>query len=1311
MHGTDVHIVYMPAGTEQDAVARMRGNPAVRFAELDRLASPSGTSTDSSSTGNWHLSTINASAAWKSTVGEGVTIAILDSGVDGSHPDLAAKMVPGWNFVDGTSDASDSFGHGTAVAGAAAASFNDVAGTGGVAVGAKIMPVRVANAAGLAYLSNIAEGLTWASDRGTRIASIGFEGMAASGTMQTAARYFRARGGIVIVTAGNSGSADSTAATDAMMVVSATDAQDRIASWSTYGNFVDISAPGQDIRSTSVGGGYATWSGTSMAAPIVAGTAALILALRPDLTPTQVESALHESATDLGAPGRDIYYGFGRVNVEAAVQTANAMVADASGRLPTSVVLAVPSTSCKHATPSIVMTPAQSPGVLGGTMVPFEVTVVNNDDASCDVSTFNLTHAKPPGWTVTSPAPVMSLSPGTRASSTLQVTSPAGTASSSHSITATATNRDSRKTLASASSIYMVTDATSATAPGAPIMGTATAGNAQASVTFSPPSSDGGSPITTYKAYSTPGNINVSGSGSPIVVSGLTNGVAYTFIVRAFTAVGHSGPSATSNSVTPSAGATVPGAPTIVTATAGNTQATVSFSPPASNGGSAITSYRVTSSPGAVTSTGAASPIAVPGLTNGTAYTFTVQALNAVGTGTASAASNSVTPAAAATVPGAPTIGTATAGNAQATVNFSPPASDGGSAITSYRVSSSPGANTATGAASPITVPGLTNGTGYTFTVQAINTVGTGAASAASNSVTPAAAATVPGAPTIGIATAGDAQATVNFSPPASNGGSAITSYRVTSSPGAVTATGSASPITMPGLTNGTAHTFTVQAINAVGTGAASAASNSVTPAAATAPGAPITGTATAGNAQASVTFSPPSSDGGSPITTYKAYSTPGNINVSGSGSPIVVSGLTNGVAYTFIVRAFTAVGHSGPSATSNSVTPSAGATVPGAPTIVTATAGNTQATVSFSPPASNGGSAITSYRVTSSPGAVTSTGAASPIAVPGLTNGTAYTFTVQALNAVGTGAASAPSNSVTPSAGATVPGAPTIGTATAGDAQATVSFSPPASNGGSAITSYKVTSSPGAITANGAASPITIPGLANGVTYTFTVQAVNAIGTGAPSAASNPVTPAAAGGNSYSTSFPGTENPISESGKWINGKTAGVNWNNVQTVPGRAYGSVVVSGYDDDIAVLNTAFPRNQYAQATVFRVAGYSPGVSHEVELLLNFRITPNSARGYEVLWGVSGYLAIVRWNGPLNNYTPLLENVNPGIGAPVDGDVLRAEVVNGVIRAYKNGVLVGSATDSTWTDGQPGVGFWPTSGATPQNLGWKNFAAGGL
>ena len=196
---------------------------------------------------------------------------------------------------------------------------------------------------------------------------------------------------------------------------------------------------------------------------------------------------------------------------------------------------------------------------------------------------------------------------------------------------------------------------------------------------------------------------------------------------------------------------------------------------------------------------------------------------------------NFVGGAASAGKPDAPIIGTATASgvSGMATVTFTAPASNGGSAITSYTATSSPGGLTTTlnqAGSGTITFTGLTNGTAYTFTVTATNSAGTGAASDPSNSVTPC---TVPGAPTIGTATAGNAQATITFTAPASNGGSAITSYTATSSPGGLTGTLSQTgngTITITGLTNGTAYTFTVKATNAAGAGTASVESNSVTP-------------------------------------------------------------------------------------------------------------------------------------------------------------------------------------------------------------------------------------------------------------------------------------------------------------------------------------------------------------------------------------------------------------------------------------------------------------------------------------------------
>ena len=470
-----------------------------------------------------------------------------------------------------------------------------------------------------------------------------------------------------------------------------------------------------------------------------------------------------------------------------------------------------------------------------------------------------------------------------------------------------------------------------------------------------------------------------------------------------------------------------PDAPTNATAVAGDGQTTVSWTAPASDGGSPITSYTVTSSPdGLVTSTpdGTVTTVVVTGLTNGTAYTFTVVATSAAGTSAPSAPSNSVTPTGV-TAPTEPLAVAATAGNGQATASWAPPASDGGSPITSYTVTSSPDGLTATtldGATASAVVTGLTNGTAYTFTVIATNAVGDSISSAPSVEVTPA-APTVSDPPTNVAATAGDAEATVTWTPPASDGGSPITWYTVTSSPDGLTATtldGTTTNAVVTALTNGTAYTFTVVATNALGDSAGSAPSLEVTPGPTTVPDPPSTVLALAGDAEATVSWTAPASDGGSPITSYTVTPSPGGltaITLDGSTTNAVVATLANGTAYTFTVVATNALGDSNASAPSNSVTPLA-ATVPGAPTGAIAVAGDTAATVSWVAPASDGGSPITSYTVISSPDAISATtldGATTSATVAGLTNGTAYTFTVVATNALGDSIASALSLEVTP--------------------------------------------------------------------------------------------------------------------------------------------------------------------------------------------------------------------------------------------------------------------------------------------------------
>jgi subtilisin family serine protease len=742
LQGADVYVVTVSQGAELERAHGLGARPEVLFAEPDALAGPAQLPPGSPLRAAWFLDRIGAPfVGGRMSAGAGVTVAILDTGIDVTHPDLAYRIEQRRDFFGAGRDVADLTGHGTAVAGVVAAV------TGGYA---SIMPLRVADARGI-YWSAVVKGLVWAADHGARVANVSFEGLSRSESVRAASRYFNALGGVVVVPAGNSGLVDSASPADELIVVAATDESDRIASWSSRGSFVDIAAPGQDIVTTAAGGGYQSWSGTSMATPMVSGTAALLLALRPDLTSAEATQLLLASA-DPGGLGGESLSGTGRLDAGAAIAAASATGGFGAGGSGTAPGVFHP--GCWGASTAISLTPAQSDAVVSGALVSFSVLVTNHSFKKCAATTYDLS-VRPPaaGWTTSFSPSTLVLAPGASGTSTLQVRSPASAAAGAYAIAVTALARDDPLKEASATATYVI----------------------------------------------------------------------------------------------------------------------------------------------------------------------------------------------------------------------------GG--------------------------------------------------------------ATVPGAPAIGTATAGNAQATVSFTAPASNGGSPITSYRMTSNPGGIAVTGSASPLTVTGLANGTSSTFTVQAINAIGTGPASAASNAVTP-----------------------------------------------------------------------------------------------------------------------------------------------------------TGGT--------------------------------------------------------------------------------------------------------------------------GGASYSTNFPATENPISQGGMWFNGNAAGLDWNNVQTTPGKAFAAAFVGGYDDPIAVLNTAFTANQYAQGTVYRAPGYSPTTNHEIELLLRFRITPDSARGYEILWGHGGELNIVRWNGPYGSYTPLLGTIGPNIGAAVDGDVLRGEVMGNVVRVYKNGTLVAtSPADNTFTDGQPGIGFWPRPGATLQNFGWKSFSAGSL
>jgi titin len=360
-----------------------------------------------------------------------------------------------------------------------------------------------------------------------------------------------------------------------------------------------------------------------------------------------------------------------------------------------------------------------------------------------------------------------------------------------------------------------------------------------------------------------------------------------------------------------------------------------------------------------------------------------------------------------------------------------------------------------------------------------------------------------PGAPSNVTAFAERRSALVGFEGPAT--GAPIVSYTVTASPGGAHATGHASPIKVTGLTNGRYYTFTVRATNDRGTGPASKSSARVRPS--PPPGAPSGVVATGGDHEATVRFTAAKSPW-SPIAFYVVTAHGGTAaptrQAIGPTSPITVEHLPDGSVYQFTVSAVNGVGEGPQSIVSGYVTPVG---PPGAPRNVTARGGDGVATVAFQAPRENGGKRITHYTVTASPGGATMTTTSTSATMSGLTNGTAYTFTVTATNVLGTGRPSKPSGAVTP---AGPPGPPTGVVAKAGKGGASVAFVAPASNG-APITGYAVTaeSSDGGVSLSvvGHSSPIGVGGLTSGKRYTFTVIATNSAGTGPPSAASNEVT------------------------------------------------------------------------------------------------------------------------------------------------------------------------------------------------------------
>jgi type VII secretion-associated serine protease mycosin len=269
-----------------------------------------------------YLATVRLPPAWsRIRAATSQVIAVVDTGVDVTHPDLAGRSVPGYNALTGGSSVTDPDGHGTMMAGIAAANTDNVEGVAGAAWTGRIMPVKVFPAGGLALDSDIAEGIAWAADHGAKVINLSLGGPEDSPVLHNAIIYATGKGALVVAAAGNDG--DSTpqypAAYSEVVAVGATDGNGALTDFSSWGDWIDVAAPGFDIASTYPGGDYAIGAGTSFAAPIVAGVAALIRAQTPAMTPQQVWHRIRATARDAGPRGIDPYYGTGLLDAFQAV--------------------------------------------------------------------------------------------------------------------------------------------------------------------------------------------------------------------------------------------------------------------------------------------------------------------------------------------------------------------------------------------------------------------------------------------------------------------------------------------------------------------------------------------------------------------------------------------------------------------------------------------------------------------------------------------------------------------------------------------------------------------------------------------------------------------------------------------------------------------------------------------------------------------------------------------------------------------------------------------------------------------------------
>ncbi|HBN08841.1 MAG TPA: peptidase S8 [Cyanobacteria bacterium UBA8530] len=328
-----IEVLAVPQNELDSSLAKLKTDPSVAYAQAcHTVRAVVNAPNDPLFSKQYGPQITKTVEAWQYSKGDKVTIAIVDTGIDLGHPELKAKLVAGYNVMKKGQPPRDDNGHGTHCAGVAAASTFNGVGIAGMAPNAKLMPVKVLGPGGNGSDAGVAEGITWAADRGADIISLSLSGPEESKVMKEACDYAAAKGALVIAAMGNAGNGEKgyPAAYPGVMAVGAADEKDETADFSQYGEWISVSAPGVAIYSTfptyqvdmneyGYPQNYAALDGTSMATPAVAGLAALVKSLHPGLDAAGIKQRIEKSADDRGKAGFDAHFGHGRVNALRAL--------------------------------------------------------------------------------------------------------------------------------------------------------------------------------------------------------------------------------------------------------------------------------------------------------------------------------------------------------------------------------------------------------------------------------------------------------------------------------------------------------------------------------------------------------------------------------------------------------------------------------------------------------------------------------------------------------------------------------------------------------------------------------------------------------------------------------------------------------------------------------------------------------------------------------------------------------------------------------------------------------------------------------